>query len=113
MKRVIILAALVSCMFIFNNADAGSGPDYKTKIIGTWKFDLGGGMMATVIYKADGSFTQEMGSMTIAGRYTVKCNKLTTVVRDQTTVFTFHSVEGNKISIKRDKDQRTIVYIKQ
>ena len=54
---------------------------------GSWVFDMNG-MSATVEYKADGTLAQDMFGMQVTGTYTVKGNKLTTVVGDTTTVFT-------------------------
>jgi hypothetical protein len=87
--------------------------DYSKAIIGTWKFDLGSGFMATIEYKSNGSFEQTVGEMIIGGTYVVKDNKLKTVTKGQTTVFTIISLSDNKMTIKRVKDGRTIVYIKQ
>jgi hypothetical protein len=79
---------------------------------GTWVFDMKG-MSATVEYKADGTLSQDMFGMQVTGTYTVKGNKLTTVVGDTTTVFTILSCSPTAITIKRDKDGMTVVYKKK
>lgn len=92
---------------------AFSQTDYGKTIIGTWKFDLGSGYMATIEYKTDGTFEQKVDELIIQGTYKVTGNKLKTVTRGQTTLFTIVSFEDKQLTVKRDKDGRTIVYIKQ
>lgn len=87
--------------------------DYNKAIIGTWKFDLGRGYMATIQYKSDGTFEQTVDEMMIGGTYVVAGNTLTTATKNRKTVFIIVSLADNKMTIKRVKDGRTIVYIKQ
>jgi hypothetical protein len=81
-------------------------------LTGTWVFDMKG-MQATVEYKADGTLSQDMFGMQVQGTYTVKGNKLTTVVGDTTTVFTILSCTPASVTVKRDKDGMTVVYKKK
>ena len=81
-------------------------------IVGTWGFDMNG-TQATVEYKQDGSFSQNMFGFTIAGTYTIKDNKLTTIVKDQKTSFTIVSCTPSSVTIKRDRDGMTVVYTKK
>ena len=113
MKKTFVFTVLLSLMLAFSNAMAGGGPDYDKEILGSWQFDMGGGMMASVEYKADGTFIQKISEMTISGKYTIKGSKLTTVANKKTTVFSFHTVEGKKITLIRDTDKKTVVYIKK
>jgi hypothetical protein len=106
--RVILLAAMVPFVLaVQGNADCNS-------VTGLWKFDMGGGRMASAEYKADGSFVQSMPGMTINGTYTVKGGKLETTVKDSgsKTTFTIVNCKGNSMTLKRDKDGRTMIYNK-
>jgi hypothetical protein len=111
MKKLFILTAL--CAGIMIGIASQAETNYGAAIVGTWKFDLGGGFMATVEYKSDGTLVQKVGDMVMQGTYTVTGNKMKTVVKNQTTMFTFISLAGNKLTIKRDTDGKTIVYTKQ
>ncbi|MBN1533622.1 MAG: lipocalin family protein [Spirochaetes bacterium] len=104
--RVILLAAMIP----FVLAVQGSA-DCDT-VTGLWKFDLGGGYMASAEYKSDGSFVQTMQGMTINGTYTVKGGKLTTDVSGTKTVFSILSCTGNSMTLKRDRDGRTMIFNK-
>ena len=79
---------------------------------GAWVFEMNG-MSATVEYKADGTMAQEMFGMQVKGTYTVKGNKLTTLVGDTTTVFTIVSCTPTAVTVKRDTDGKTVVYRKK
>lgn len=87
--------------------------DYSATIIGNWKFDMGAGAMATIEYRKDGSFQQVVDELIIGGNYRIKGNKLKTISRGRTTVYTIVSLADKELTIKRDKDGRTIVYIRQ
>ena len=103
--------ALLTGMFLITCAFAKI--DYSKKITGVWNFDMGGGFMATVEYKDDGSLIQKMGDLTMTGTYKVQGDKLTTTVSGQITVFTIVSGDDATMTVKRDKDGRTIVYKKK
>jgi hypothetical protein len=109
-KTNIIFTVLAVIIFL---GTAHSQTDYGKAIIGTWKFDLGSGFMATIEYKSDGTFEQKVDEMIIGGTYVVKGDKLKTVTKGQTTIFTIVSMADNKMTVKRVKDGRTIVYNKQ
>jgi hypothetical protein len=81
-------------------------------ITGIWGFDMNG-TSASIEYKSDGTMSQDMFGMNVKGTYTVKGNKLTTVVSNQTTVFTIVSCTPTVITVKRDKDGLTVVYKKK
>jgi hypothetical protein len=112
MKKTFLFAVLLSLVVAFTNANAG-GPNYDKEIIGSWQFDMGGGIMAGVEYRTDNSFVQKMGDMTVAGTYKIKGNKLTTVVNKKTAVFTIKSIEGKKMILVRDTDKKTVEYLKK
>ncbi len=111
MKKSLFLFTLLAGMLFMNTAFAET--DYSKTIAGIWSFDLGGGFMSTVEYKTDGSLIQRMGDLTITGIYKVQKNKLTTTVKGQITVFTILSSDASSITLKRDKDGKTVVYKKQ
>lgn len=111
MKKSRILFALLAGMFLFTVAFAKT--DFTKTIAGIWDFDLGGGFMSTVEYKTDGSLIQKMGDLTISGTYKIQGNKLTTIVKGQTTVFTIISGDDATLTVKRDKDGKTVVYKKK
>jgi hypothetical protein len=81
-------------------------------LTGIWGFDLNGAS-ATIEYKSDGTLSQDMFGFNVKGTYTVKGNKLTTVVSNTTTVFTIVSCTPTVITVKRDKDGMTVVYKKK
>jgi hypothetical protein len=81
-------------------------------IAGTWKFDLGGGRMAIVEYKTDGSFIQSISGITMKGTYTVKNGKLITTLDGAKAEFTIVLCKGDSMTVKRDKDGKTVVYKK-
>ncbi|HOT46019.1 MAG TPA: hypothetical protein PLM53_17570 [Spirochaetota bacterium] len=110
MKKAHVLFALLAGLLAFTMAFGKA--DYGKTIVGTWSFDLGGGFMATVEFKGDGSLVQKMGDLTMAGTYKVEGDKLTTNVNGQVTVFTITSGDESSITMKRDKDGRIIVYKK-
>ena len=87
--------------------------DVKKEIVGSWTFDLGGGYMASADYKANGTFDQKMGEMTISGTYTVQGNKITTVASGRTTVFTVEKSDASSMTLKRDSDGKIMVYKKK
>ncbi len=81
--------------------------------MGSWEFEMGGGFKAQVEYKADNSFVQKMGEMTINGTYTLKNNTLTTVANSKSTVFTIVKSDSASMTVKRNKDGKTLVYTKK
>lgn len=111
MKKANVLFALAAVLLAVTLAFANT--DFSKTIVGTWNFDLGGGFMATVEYKADGTLVQKMGDLTMAGTYKVQGNKLTTTVKGQVTAFTITSADDTTFTVKRDKDGRIVVYKKQ
>ncbi len=111
MKKTGVLFALAAGMLLVTIAFAKT--DFSKTIIGTWSFDLGGGFMSTVEYKSDGSLIQKMGDLTMSGTYKVEGNKMTTTVNGQITVFTIISGDESALTVKRDKDGKTVVYKKQ
>ena len=111
MRKISAIALIISGLFL--TSLAYSQTDYSAAIIGTWKFDMGAGIMATIEYKKDGSFQQTVEEMIVGGTYSVKGNKLRTKIKGTTTMFTIMSYNEKELTIKRDKDGRTIVYIKQ
>jgi len=111
MKKSPVLFALLAGLLAFTMAFAKA--DYGKTIVGAWSFDLGGGFMATVEYKGDGSLVQKMGDLTLTGTYKVEGDKLTTNVKGQITVFTITTGDGSSLTMKRDKDGKIIVYRKQ
>lgn len=111
MKKSPVLFALLAGLLAFTMAFAKA--DYGKTIVGAWSFDLGGGFMANVEYKGDGSLVQKMGDLTLTGTYKVEGDKLTTNVKGQITVFTITTGDGSSLTMKRDKDGKIIVYRKQ
>jgi hypothetical protein len=111
MKKTGIALLLIVAVICIGTAVAGAA-DYKTAIVGNWKFDLGGGFMATCEYKANGTFVQKVKDMNIAGTYTVRGNALTMVSGGKTTAFTIVKAEGNTMTVKRNSDGKTLVYTK-
>jgi hypothetical protein len=116
-SALMVLAVMFFLVTVYGQTDPGQPvpvqTDYSKAIIGTWKFDLGSGFMATIEYKSNGKFEQTVGEMIIGGTYSVNGDKLKTVTKNQTTIFTIVSLADNKMTIKRVKDGRTIVYTKQ
>lgn len=113
MKKIIVLIALFAGVFVLNDVQAAGTPDYKKLIIGTWTMDMGAGMPAIAEYKADGSFIQKMGKMTIDGTYSIKANNLIFVIAKNTSVFTILSIDSHTLSMKNDKNGKTEVYNKK
>lgn len=109
-KRIVVISLLAGMLFC---TAAFSQAYYGQTIIGTWKFDLGSGYMASIEYKADGTFEQKVDQFLIKGTYRITGSKLQTETTGQKTVFTIVSFENKKLTIKRNKDGRTIVYQKQ
>lgn len=120
MKKKAVCISLLAIMALCGAAFSQAAPEktepvpveYGQTIIGSWKFDLGGGFTASIEYKADGTFEQKVDRLVIKGKYELTGNKLKTVTKGQTTQFTIVSFENNKLTIKRDKDGRVIVYQK-
>jgi hypothetical protein len=119
---LMVVAFVISLGAVYGQTDSGQAvpnqnvppqTDYSRAIIGTWKFDLGSGFMATIEYKSNGTFEQTVGEMIIGGTYVVNGDKLKTTTKSQTTLFTIVSYADNKMTIKRIKDGRIIIYKKQ
>lgn len=84
--------------------------DYKKDIVGSWTYDFAGAT-ATVDHKADGTFVLVMKDTTVKGTYTVDGKKLVLITSDgKKVLYTIESSDGKKMTIKRDKDGRVIVY---
>lgn len=121
MKKMNSILMVLAIMIFLGTAYSQTDPiqtnpiqtDYSKAIIGTWKFDLGSGFLATIEYKSNGTFEQTVDEMIIGGTYAINGNKLKTVTKGQATLFTIISLADNKMTIKRVKDGRTIVYKKQ
>jgi hypothetical protein len=111
MKKIFVITIISIGLLL--TSPAYSQTDYSSSIIGTWKFDMGAGIMATIEYRKDGSFQQKVDEMIIGGTYSIKGKKLKTITRGNTTLFTIISLVDKELTIKRDKDGRTIVYIRQ
>ena len=131
MKKIMVfvslLAGMVICGAAFSQETTGqvnplqapqgqASPeqvDYGQVIIGSWKFDLGSGYMSTIEYLPDGTFSQQVDELIVKGTYKVTGKKLKTVTRGKATIFTIVSFDKKKLTIKRDRDGRTVVYEKQ
>lgn len=86
--------------------------DYAKAIVGSWGFEFKG-QSATTEYRADGTFTQVMGNIKVKGKYAVRGNILTLDVDGKKTPWTIESFDGKKMSMKREKDGRVIVYTRK
>lgn len=105
-------AAVFSIIFLLIAAISFAA-DYKKDIVGTWTYDFGG-IASTIDHKADGTFVLVMKDITVKGTYTVDGKKLVLITSDgKKTPYTIESFEGKKMTIKRDKDGRVIVYNKK
>jgi hypothetical protein len=111
MKKIFVITVIITCLSVIGITHGQT--DYRTAIIGTWKFDMGAGIMATIEYRKDGSFQQTVDEMIIGGTYSISGKKLKTITTGHATMFTIVSLAGKELTIKRDKDGRTIVYIRQ
>lgn len=102
-------AAVFSVVFLLIAA-LSFAADYKKDITGTWTYDFAGAT-ATIEHKADGTFVLVMKDVTVKGTYTVDGKKLVITTSDGKRVsYTIESSDGKKMTIKRDKDGRVIVY---
>lgn len=111
MKQIAGLAAMTAVLLYAVMVHGQT--DFSSIIVGRWKFDMGAGIMAAVEYRKDGSFQQTVDEMIIGGTYRVKGRKLKTISKGQATMYTLVSLVGKELTVKRDKDGRTIVYIRQ
>ncbi|HOT46021.1 MAG TPA: hypothetical protein PLM53_17580 [Spirochaetota bacterium] len=111
MKKIQIMTVVIAGMILASLAHGQT--DYSSAIVGIWKFDMGAGIMATIEYRKDGTFQQVVDELIIGGTYWIKGNKLKTIDRGRTTMYTLVSLADRELTIKRDKDGRTIVYIRQ
>jgi hypothetical protein len=103
---------MVSIVFIMFIATLAFAADYKKDIVGNWTYEFKG-QQATVEHKADGTFTLVIGKTTVKGTYTVNESTLTLVTDGKNTPYTIQSYDGKKMTMKRDKDGRVIVYVKK
>jgi uncharacterized protein (TIGR03066 family) len=110
MKKSVIVMAFLACALGFGAAAAKAD---GASIVGKWKFDLGGNFMASVEYRADGTLVQITGGMTMTGTYVLTGDKLTTVVNGQATTFTIVSRTDSTMTIRRDRDGKTVTYTKE
>lgn len=108
MKKTILLLSVV---FAFM-ATLAFAANYAKDIVGNWAYEFGG-QQATVEHKADGTFTLVMGKTTVKGTYTVKDKSLTLITDGKKTPYTIQSFDGKQMTLKRDKDNRIIVYVKK
>ncbi|MFA5180838.1 MAG: lipocalin family protein [Syntrophales bacterium] len=106
-KRILVLSVMLVLM-----ATLAIAADYSKDIIGNWTYEFKG-QQAAVEHKADGAFTLVMGTTTVKGTYTVKGNSLTLITDGKKTPYTIQSYDGKKMTMKRDKDSRVIVYVKK
>lgn len=104
-KKIFALSIFV--LFIATLAFAA---DYKKDIVGNWTYEFKG-QRAAVEHKADGTFTLVMGTTKVKGTYTVKGNTLTLITEGKNTPYTIQSYDGKKMTMKRDKDNRVIIYV--
>ncbi|HPV42966.1 MAG TPA: hypothetical protein PKX40_17450 [Spirochaetota bacterium] len=111
MKKIQIITVIIAGIVLASPMRGQT--DYNGAIVGIWKFDMGAGIMATIEYRKDGTFQQVVDELVIVGTYLVKGNKLKTISRGQTTMYTIVSLVDKELTIKRDRDGRTIVYIRQ
>jgi hypothetical protein len=108
MKRYISVLSLMLVLM----ATLAFAADYKKDIVGNWNYEFKG-QQAAVEHRADGTFTLVMGTTTVKGTYTVTGNSLTLITDGKKTPYTIQSYDGKKMTMKRDKDSRVIVYVKK
>jgi len=107
-KRVTVLSIVFLLIAVVSFA-----ADYKKDIVGNWTYEWSGAT-AQVDHKADGNFVLVMKNITVKGTYAVDGKKLTLTTSDgKKTVYTIESLDGKKMTLKRDKDGRVIVYNKK
>ncbi|MBP7738181.1 MAG: hypothetical protein KA369_19555 [Spirochaetes bacterium] len=111
MKQLSFTACIIAGLILASPVSGQA--DFGAVIVGTWKFDMGAGIMAAIEYRNNGTFQQTVDELIIGGTYKIKRNKLITVSKGRTTVYTIVSLVDKELTIKRDKDGRTIVYIRQ
>lgn len=83
--------------------------DYAKAIVGKWGFEFKGQSAATE-YRPDGTFTQIMGDTKVDGKYAVRGNILNLDVGGKKTPWTIQSFDGKRMSMKRERDGRVIIY---
>ena len=88
------------------------GDDFKKDIIGDWSYEFKG-QQATMKHRADGTFTLVIDGITVNGKYAVNENNLTLVTDGKETPYTIETFDGKKMTMKRVKDNRIIVYVKK
>lgn len=111
MKKIRIITVIIAGMVLASPARGQM--DYGSAIVGTWKFDMGAGIMAAIEYRADGTYQQVVDELVIGGTYRIKGNKLKTIDRGRTTMYTIVSFVDKELTVKRDRDGRVIVYLRQ
>jgi hypothetical protein len=107
-KRATVLSIVFLLVAVLSFA-----ADYKKDIVGIWTYDFAG-VTSTIDHKADGTFTLVMKDTTVKGTYAVDGKKLVLITQDGKKVpYTIESFDGKKMTVKRDKDGRVIVYNKK
>jgi len=108
MKKIILVLSVFALLI----TTVAFAADYQKLIIGSWTYEFKG-QQAAVEHNTDGTFSLVMGTTTVKGTYTVKGNSLTLITEGKKTPYTIQSYDGKKMTMKRDKDSRIIVYVKK
>ena len=104
---LLITACVLTFPFVFANA---GGNDCS--IVGSWKFDIGGGHMASVEYTAGGRFVQKMGKLVIDGTYTLNGKTIRAVANGRPMIFSILSCSDTAMTVRRMMDGKTLLYTK-
>lgn len=111
MKKTAALIAACVLVVPFMLANAG-GADCDN-VVGVWKFDLGGGHMATVEYLASGRFIQKMGKLNLEGTYTLEGRNIRARANGRNINFTIMSCSDTTMTVRRSIDSKTLLYRKE
>ncbi|MBS1198286.1 MAG: hypothetical protein H6R18_2071 [Proteobacteria bacterium] len=86
--------------------------DCAKSLPGNWEFDLGGGVAASVEYKANGTFIQKIPSMKIEvnGTYSATGNSFKSTVDGKSKEFTITKCDAKSMTTKRTEDGKTMEY---
>lgn len=86
--------------------------DCAKTVPGNWEFDLGGGVMASVEYKANGTFMQKVPAykIEVSGTYTVSGDNFKTTAEGQSKEFTLSKCDAKSMTIKRTADGKVMEY---
>ena len=106
-KKIAVLSMIITFM-----ATLAFGADYKKDIVGDWSYEFKG-QQATMKHRIDGTFTLVIDGNTVNGKYAVNENNLTLVTDGKETPYTIETFDGKKMTMKRVKDNRIIVYEKK